>query len=141
VKVDADPDRLGMIVGHVIRNAQDATPADGSITVTLDEADGFARVVVADTGTGMDVGFVAERLFRPFDSTKGAKGMGIGAYQVRQFAEEAGGGASVHSAPGRGTRFEIRLPLAAVTRPPAEAVPAAAPREDALTEKEQPASG
>jgi putative PEP-CTERM system histidine kinase len=141
VKVDADPDRLGMIVGHVIRNAQDATPADGSITVTLDEADGFARVVVADTGTGMDVGFVAERLFRPFDSTKGAKGMGIGAYQVRQFAEEAGGGATVQSAPGKGTRFEIRLPLAAVTRPPAEAVPAAAPREDALTEKEQPASG
>ncbi len=38
-----------------------------------------------DTGAGMEADFIRNRLFRPFDSTKGAKGMGIGAYQVREY--------------------------------------------------------
>jgi len=113
LSVTAEPERLGMVVGHLIRNAQDATPADGAITVRATAADGFATIAVIDTGAGMDDAFVRERLFRPFDSTKGAKGMGIGAYQARQFVEEAGGGVHVTSAPGAGTTFEIRLPLAA----------------------------
>lgn len=110
--VEAEPERLGMVVGHLIRNAQDATPADGAVTVRVTAADGFATVAVIDTGAGMDEAFVRERLFRPFDSTKGAKGMGIGAYQARQFVEEAGGSVHVTSAPGAGTTFAIRLPLA-----------------------------
>jgi putative PEP-CTERM system histidine kinase len=111
VSVLAEPERLGMVISHLIRNAQDATPADGSVTVHATAADGFAVITVVDNGAGMDETFIRERLFRPFDSTKGAKGMGIGAYQARQFVEEAGGSVRVHSRPGAGTRFEIRLPL------------------------------
>jgi len=111
VSVVAEPERLGMVIGHVIRNAQDATPADGSVTVHATAGDGFAVITVVDNGAGMDETFIRERLFKPFDSTRGAKGMGIGAYQARQFAEEAGGSVHVHSRPGAGTRFEIRLPL------------------------------
>ena len=48
-------------------------------------------LVVSDTGAGMDAEFVRERLFRPFDSTKGSKGMGIGAYQVREYVQMLGG--------------------------------------------------
>jgi putative PEP-CTERM system histidine kinase len=113
LSVTAEPERLGMVIGHLIRNAQDATPADGSVTVRVAAADGCAVIAVVDDGAGMDETFVRERLFKPFDSTKGAKGMGIGAYQARQFAEEAGGRVHVTSAPGAGTTFEIRLPLAA----------------------------
>jgi hypothetical protein len=64
----------------------------------------------------MDEAFVRERLFRPFDSTKGSKGMGIGAYQARQFVESAGGEVRLRTAPGEGTRFEMRFPAALVER-------------------------
>jgi putative PEP-CTERM system histidine kinase len=113
--VAAEPERLGMVIGHLIRNAQDATPADGKVAVRVTAEDGYAVIAVADDGAGMDEAFVRERLFKPFDSTKGAKGMGIGAYQARQFAEEAGGTVHVTSQPGAGTCFEIRLPLAVAT--------------------------
>jgi signal transduction histidine kinase len=60
----------------------------------------------------MDQQFIRDRLFRPFDSTKGEEGFGIGAYQAREFARKCGGGVEVESAPGKGTKFIIRLPLA-----------------------------
>jgi signal transduction histidine kinase len=69
-----------------------------------------AVVEIDDNGTGMEPAFVSERLFRPFDSTKGSKGMGIGAYQVREFVRAAGGSVEVASAPGKGTTFRISLP-------------------------------
>jgi len=70
-----------------------------------------ARLTIVDDGAGMDEEFLRQRLFRPFDSTKGSKGMGIGAYQVREYARAMGGDIEVWSAPGRGTRFCIRLPI------------------------------
>ena len=107
----ADPDRLTSILEHVMRNAQEATSASGSVTVKLDEDSTEARLTIVDDGAGMDEEFLRQRLFRPFDSTKGSKGMGIGAYQVREYARAMGGDIEVWSAPGRGTRFCIRLPI------------------------------
>ena len=60
----------------------------------------------------MDEDFVRNRLFRPFDSTKGLTGMGIGAYECREFVRTLGGQVEVESAPGRGTRFTIFIPRA-----------------------------
>jgi signal transduction histidine kinase len=60
----------------------------------------------------MDPEFIRERLFRPFDSTKGSKGMGIGAYQAREYVQMIGGRVEVQSSPGVGTRFSIILPIA-----------------------------
>ncbi len=65
----------------------------------------------------MDAEFVRQRLFRPFDSTKGSKGMGIGAYQTREYARWLGGDVEVQSTPGKGTDFCIRLPLCQKTNP------------------------
>jgi signal transduction histidine kinase len=107
----ADPDRLTSILEHVMRNAQEATSASGTVTVKLDEDSAEARLTIVDDGAGMDEEFLRQRLFRPFDSTKGSKGMGIGAYQVREYARAMGGDIEVWSAPGRGTRFCIRLPI------------------------------
>lgn len=111
VMVSADPERLAMVFSHLIRNAQDATPDSGSILVSLGSVKGEAAVEVIDTGSGMDAAFVRERLFRPFDSTKGSKGMGIGAYQAREYVQSLGGRIHVDSQPGRGTRFCVYLPL------------------------------
>jgi signal transduction histidine kinase len=66
----------------------------------------------------MTAEFIKERLFKPFDTTKGSKGMGIGAYQVREYVRSIGGRVKVESAVGRGSRFTIWLPLCA---PPGEA--------------------
>ena len=109
--VNADPERLCAVLEHVMRNAQEATGPNGHVTVELSAEAGEARVTVVDDGAGMDEEFVRQRLFRPFDSTKGTRGMGIGAYQVREYARAMGGEVEVWSAPGRGTRFCIRLPL------------------------------
>jgi putative PEP-CTERM system histidine kinase len=134
--VEADPERLTMIVEHVIRNAQDATPEDGSVTLSV-SLDGSGAttgpavpmgetsqirvptlaLTVSDSGTGMSAEFISERLFKPFDTTKGSKGMGIGAYQVREYVKSLGGRVDVASHVGQGTRVTLRLPLAG---PPTE---------------------
>jgi signal transduction histidine kinase len=69
-----------------------------------------AVLTVTDTGTGMTDEFIKERLFRPFDTTKGSKGMGIGAYQVREYVQSLGGRVVVRSAPGAGSTVTLRLP-------------------------------
>lgn len=109
VPVLADPERLAAVVEHVIRNAQDAAP-QGSVSVRLGTLEGEVVLTIADTGQGMDPEFVRERLFRPFDSTKGSKGMGIGAYQAREYVRMLGGHVEVQSSPGCGTTFSITLP-------------------------------
>jgi len=96
---------------HLIRNAQDATAKDGRITVDAEIIDGVARVWISDTGSGMSPEFVRERLFRPFDSTKGSQSMGIGAYQAREYVRMLGGQLTVTSEVGSGTTFELRLPV------------------------------
>ncbi len=111
--VMAEPDRLSSVIGHIVQNAQDATPAEGSVEVRLRRAGDQAIVEVRDNGSGMDEDFIKNRLFRPFDSTKGLTGMGIGAYESREFVRALGGQVEVESAPGRGTRFRVLLPLAA----------------------------
>jgi putative PEP-CTERM system histidine kinase len=109
ILVRADPQRLAAVLEHVIRNAQEAA-VDGAVCVTLEAQDDQAVLVVTDTGKGMAPEFVRERLFQPFYSTKGSKGMGIGAYQAREYVSMLGGRVEVQSSPGRGTSFSITLP-------------------------------
>jgi putative PEP-CTERM system histidine kinase len=113
----ADPERLGTMVEHLIRNAQDATAEAGEITISVrserDAERNVALVSVSDTGVGMTPQFVRERLFQPFDSTKGAAGMGIGAYEVRQYVQGLGGSVEVLREPGAGTSVILRLPACA----------------------------
>jgi len=112
VWIHGDPDRLSMALTHAIRNAQDATPADGAITVNLEESNGNVTIKVVDTGSGMDEVFVRDRLFKPFDSTKGTQGVGIGAYQIKETVQSVGGRVRVSSAPGTGTEFILELTVA-----------------------------
>jgi putative PEP-CTERM system histidine kinase len=108
--IRADPERLTSIIEHLIRNAQDASTGAASISLRITCDQNTAWLVVTDAGRGMTQEFIRERLFRPFDSTKGSKGMGIGAYQVREYVRLLGGQVEVQSSPGIGTTFSIRLP-------------------------------
>jgi putative PEP-CTERM system histidine kinase len=117
LEVRADPDRLGSVIAHVIQNAQEATPRDGLVAVRLARSGDLAVVDVRDTGVGMDADFVRERLFKPFDSTKGLAGMGVGAYETRELVHSLGGRVVVESTPGRGTLFRMYFPIETAQSP------------------------
>jgi putative PEP-CTERM system histidine kinase len=110
VVVEADQEHLTSVIEHVVRNAQDATPSDGEVRVEVSRKAALVTIAVSDTGRGMEADFVRDRLFRPFDTTKGAAGMGIGAHQAREYVRSLGGHVDVQSSPGQGTCFAITLP-------------------------------
>jgi putative PEP-CTERM system histidine kinase len=103
-------ERLARVIGHLVHNALDATPASGRVWVTLRKAAGRAQLEVGDTGAGMTPEFVQTRLFKPFSSTK-ASGMGIGSYESFHYIKELGGQINVDSEVGRGTVVTVALPL------------------------------
>lgn len=111
LKVLADNDRLEMVLIHIIKNAQEATPKEGFVDVTLKRGSKNAIIEIEDNGSGMDEEFVKNRLFKPFDTTKSGKGMGIGVYQAREFLVSIGGEITVHSEMGHGSLFRISIPL------------------------------
>lgn len=106
----ADRDKLSAALEHLLQNAVDATDDGGSILLGAQASGAWLELVIEDTGAGMAPDFVERQLFRPFDSTKGVQGMGIGAYQVRETVRAFGGDVRVDSKPGRGTKVIIRLP-------------------------------
>jgi len=124
--VRADPAEIGRVVMNLCVNARDAMPAGGVLTietgqVTLDEAEAaaqeiaagrYVRLLVGDTGLGMDID-TREHAFEPFFSTKDAsKGAGLGLATVFGIVKESGGTVACDSELGRGTRFTILLPAA-----------------------------
>jgi putative PEP-CTERM system histidine kinase len=112
IQVMADSERLTTVFEHLIRNAQDATADGGQIEIVVSVSNESVSVSISDTGEGMNAEFIRERLFRPFDSTKGSHAMGIGAYQVREYARMLGGRLEVRSIAGQGTTFVLQLPTA-----------------------------
>ncbi len=108
----ANEDRFAVVIGHLIQNAQEATADDGFVRLSVCREGDHALLLIKDNGCGMDNAFLRERLFRPFDTTKGNAGMGIGVYESREFIHNLGGQLDVHSRTGEGTTFFIRLKLA-----------------------------
>ncbi|MFO0877822.1 MAG: aminotransferase class IV [Gemmataceae bacterium] len=94
---------------NLLLNAQQAMPRGGEITLQASvEADGLALSVI-DTGKGMSAEVLA-RAFRPFYSTREG-GTGLGLPTTKKIVEAHGGSLTAESAPGKGTRFTLRLPL------------------------------
>ena len=110
-EIDADEEQLTAVLGHLIQNAQEATPYDGSVAIRLRVQSGFAIVEIEDSGCGMDALFIERRLFKPFDTTKGLANMGIGAYESREYIRQLGGEIVVRSEPGKGSCFTVAIPL------------------------------
>jgi putative PEP-CTERM system histidine kinase len=118
-----DPDRMTSVIENLIQNAQDATSDEGKVEVNLSRHDNRAMIEITDTGCGMDSAFLRERLFRPFDTTKGDTGMGIGAYECREYVQSLNGEMSVESSPGQGTAVRIQLPVLAMTEAELDVAP------------------
>jgi putative PEP-CTERM system histidine kinase len=111
LKIVGDKDRFTAVIGHLIKNAQEATKDDGCVGITARKDAGSVRIMVEDNGCGMESGFIRDKLFQPFETTKGNAGMGVGAYESREFIRSLGGDVEVSSKLGRGTEFTITIPL------------------------------
>ena len=109
VTIVANEDRLAAVIGHLIQNAQEATADSGSVTISMIVTGNQAVVEIKDTGCGMDDDYIRDSLFRPFETTKGNAGMGIGVYESREFIASLGGRLDVTSTPNIGTIFYIHL--------------------------------
>ncbi len=104
-------ERFSSVVYHLLDNAQHATAESGRIDVVLNTEGTHLVLQISDSGCGMSEDFIRSRLFKPFDSTKGNSGMGVGAYDALHFAQQHNGQLSVESREGSGTTFTLRLPL------------------------------
>ena len=118
VWVRGDPGRLQQALSNLLSNAIKFTPAGGRVELSLDTADGQARLRVSDDGEGMSPAFLpfAFERFRQQDSTRtrAHHGLGLGLYVVRHVIGQHGGVASAESpGEGRGSTFTVLLPLAA----------------------------
>jgi two-component system, cell cycle sensor histidine kinase and response regulator CckA len=114
--------QLEQILVNLVTNAVDAMPAGGRLHVALDRAAdlglasahvGWLRIVVSDTGIGMEEA-VRAQVFEPFFTTKlkdaASPGNGLGLSIVYAVTAAAGGVVAVESTSGEGTRVEVRLP-------------------------------
>jgi signal transduction histidine kinase/integral membrane sensor domain MASE1 len=106
--VHADETQLKQVVMNLCLNAREAMDKDGTLTVRTEKApDGYVKLVVQDTGHGMDPE-TQSHIFEPFFSTK-ERGTGLGLAVVRQIVEALGGRIEVASKPNEGTRMTVIL--------------------------------
>lgn len=121
--VNADPLRFEQIIWNLLNNAVKFTPVGGTVTIRLGSESGRARIVVEDTGPGVDPQFLPHvfEMFRQADasSSRPHGGMGIGLALVKQLIELHGGSVAAASTLGRGATFTIELPATAEKDEPA----------------------
>lgn len=101
---------LQRVLINLIYNAADAAQAGGHVWLTARvAADGGIEISVTDDGPGVP-SELAERIFEPFFSTKGAQGTGLGLALSRSIAEAHCGALTLHHSLGRGATFTLKLP-------------------------------
>ena len=108
--VTLEKGRLSNVLAHLIDNAQQATGDSGDIIITISDSENKYVIEIKDTGHGMDEDFIRDRLFKPFDTTKGNAGMGIGMFESREFVRQLGGDIRVKSKPGKGSIITLHIP-------------------------------
>jgi len=106
-----DSETFHSVLNHLIQNAQEATSNDGWVKVSLVQEGKHIEITIRDNGCGMSKDFIDKRLFKPFDTTKGNAGMGIGVFEAKQFIESIAGLVKVESHEGQGTTFIVDLPI------------------------------
>jgi len=109
--ITADPTQLRQVLVNLVVNADQAMPRGGKITITTRQDDHTISLIVEDSGTGID-SKVLDRIFDPFFTLKNAnEGTGLGLAIVHRIVSSHGGKINVDSQPGKGSRFEVILPL------------------------------
>ena len=104
-----DPKQVHQVLINLFKNALEAMPTGGEITITSRVREDKVEISVTDTGVGMPPE-VASNIFQPYFTTK-EKGTGLGLAICQNIIAEHGGCIFADSAPGRGATFTIQLPL------------------------------
>jgi signal transduction histidine kinase/ActR/RegA family two-component response regulator len=111
----ADPAALQRVLDALMSNAIKYNRPQGRIRVRFETGGAIGRLTVDDTGAGMSREQLA-RLFEPFNrlgaERSGVDGSGLGLVIARQLVRAMAGDLEVHSLAGRGSRFQVALPLA-----------------------------
>jgi len=105
-----DPRRLERAFYNLLLNACEAVPSDGKIEVSIEEADGAARILIRDNGPGIAEP-IRGHLFRPFVSFGKEYGTGLGLTIAHKILQDHGGRLRLASTSPQGTTFELTLPL------------------------------
>ncbi|RDC59812.1 hypothetical protein HME9302_01007 [Alteripontixanthobacter maritimus] len=113
--VAGDPEALEQALIHIVGNSVDASLVNMPVILDVSSDALEGRIEVSDSGCGMSAEFIREGLFKPFVSTKEG-GFGIGAYEARELILAMGGRLDVDAREGLGSRFVIRLPIAAAAQ-------------------------
>lgn len=119
------PRAVFQVLGNLAKNAVDAMPRGGRLTVGATVASGRVRIAVTDTGTGIP-DEIRERIFEPFFTTKEVgKGTGLGLSISQRIVERLGGTMTLESEVGRGTTVYVEVPVRPSSAHTAQAVAAA----------------
>jgi signal transduction histidine kinase len=110
-EISADPSQLQQVLVNLVVNAIQASPNGGKLTIETHHGGDYVALVVADTGAGMTEE-VKSKIFTPFFTTKDIdEGTGLGLAVVHGIVTSHRGVIQVESEVGRGSRFEVQLPL------------------------------
>ena len=113
-EITADPGQLNQVLVNLVVNAVQAMPEGGRLTVRTRSREDLVSLIVEDTGMGMNEE-VMNRIFMPFFTTKDLnQGTGLGLAVVHGIVTAHGGVVKVESEVGRGTRFDVQLPVTKV---------------------------
>jgi len=107
--VEHDSAQIHQVLLNLLLNSIQAIDGPGEVRVEVAHADHTASVSVSDNGPGIPPEHLPN-IFRPFYTTKG-KGTGLGLSLAKRIVEDHGGHIGVTSEVGRGTRFQVTLPL------------------------------
>lgn len=108
-RASLDADQMKRVFKNLVKNAIDAMPKGGTITITSEKMKDFVKIFVEDTGEGVSRQNL-NKVFTPLFTTK-AKGVGMGLPICRRLVEAHGGTITVESEVGKGTRFTITVPI------------------------------
>jgi len=114
-KVRADPAQIAVVFGNIIRNAFEAMPGGGRLTVSSHSENGSLSVSFSDNGTGI-LEEDLQRIFEPLVTTKDG-GTGLGLPMAKVLVEGHGGSIAVESEPGKGSTFTVKLPVKKTSGP------------------------
>lgn len=103
----ADQDKLKQVILNLCKNAFEAMPDGGTLTIRAHPAGESIQIEVADTGMGIPNGI---NIFEPFTTTK-KEGTGLGLAIVREIVKAHGGTLTYRNEPGKGTTFAVTFPL------------------------------
>lgn len=110
-EVEIDPDQIQQVLVNMITNAVQAMPDGGKLTIGAREKDKFLEMEIADTGGGI-AEEAMDKIFDPLFTTK-AKGIGLGLAVCKSIIDRHEGHIEVKSKVGKGTIFNVKLPLKA----------------------------